>query len=61
MLFIGTKLDKPGVECSPDLRSQLLPPAWFAASEREYTHKQQTCKSAQMVQPSHPRGDSIYD
>ncbi len=47
---VRTVLAKPGVECSP-------PPAWFAASERERTHKPQTRRSAPMkMQPSHPRG-----
>ena len=48
---VRTVLAKPGVECSP-------PPAWFAASERERTHKPQTRRSAPMkVQPFHPRGE----
>jgi hypothetical protein len=35
----------------------ILPPAWFAASERERTHKPQTHRSAPKVQPFHPRGE----
>ena len=57
---VRTVLAKPGVECSPECSPDLPRiqySAWFAASERERTHKPQTRRSAPAkVQPSHPRG-----